>query len=55
MTLLNIFVAAAWKFLPSGVIRWFSCALFLAVAFVLLTRNLKRSGDIHARQYRFAE
>jgi len=55
MTLLNIFATAAWKFLPSGVIRWFGCALFLAVAFVLLVRGLKRSGDVHARQYRFAE
>jgi NADH-quinone oxidoreductase subunit H len=55
MALLNIFAAAAWKFFPSGAIRWFGCALFLAAAFVLLVRGLKRGGDVHARQYRFAE
>jgi NADH-quinone oxidoreductase subunit H len=55
MTLLNIFAAAAWKFLPLGIVRWLACAVFLAVAFVLLTRNLKKRGDIYTRQYRFAE
>jgi len=55
MTLLNIFAAAAWKFLPTGMVRWFACAIFLAVAFVLLTRGLKRRGEFSARQYRFAD
>jgi NADH-quinone oxidoreductase subunit H len=55
MTLLNIFAAAAWKFLPAGIVRWLACAIFLAVAFVLLTRGLKRRGEFRARQYRFAE
>jgi NADH-quinone oxidoreductase subunit H len=55
MTLLNIFAAAAWKFLPAGVMRWFACAIFLAAAFVLLTRGLKRRGQIRTRQYRFAD
>jgi NADH-quinone oxidoreductase subunit H len=55
MTLLNIFAAAAWKFFPAGAVRWFACAIFLAVAFVLLTRGLKKRGDVRARQYRFAD
>jgi len=55
MTLLNIFAAAAWKFFPAGIIRWFGCAIFLVVAFMLLTRGLKRRGGIRTRQYRFAD
>jgi NADH-quinone oxidoreductase subunit H len=55
MTLLNIFAAAAWKFFPAGILRWLGCAVFLAVAFVLLTRGLKKRGDVSVRQYRFAD
>jgi len=55
MTLLNIFAAAAWKFFPVGILRWLGCAVFLAVAFVLLTRGLKKRGDVSVRQYRFAD
>jgi NADH-quinone oxidoreductase subunit H len=55
MTLLNIFAAAAWKFMPAGILRWALTAIFIAVCFVLLSRGLRSGGRVRARQYRFAE
>jgi NADH-quinone oxidoreductase subunit H len=55
MTLLNIFAAAAWKFMPAGILRWIVVACFIAVCFILLSRGLKSGGRVHARQYHFAD
>ena len=55
MTLCNVFVAGAWKFLPAGVLRWLGCALVLLGAYWLLGRRLEQRGGLPQRNYRFAE
>ncbi len=55
MTLCNLFVAGAWKFLPPGVLRWLGCALVLLAAYWLLGRRLEQRGGLARRTYRFAE
>ncbi len=55
MTLINVFVAGVWHFIPAGVIRWVVCALVLVVPAFLLSRGLKQGKKFAARTYRFAE
>ncbi len=55
MTLINVFVAGVWHFMPAGVIRWGVCALVLVVPAFLLSRGLKQGKKFAARTYRFAE
>jgi NADH-quinone oxidoreductase subunit H len=55
MTLINVFVAGVWHFMPAGVIRWLVCAVVLLVPAVLLSRGLKQGKKFAARTYRFAE
>ena len=55
MTLLNMVAAAAWKFMPSGIIRWSATTVFLVGCFLLLSRVLRQGSKVQPRQYRFAE
>ncbi len=64
MTLVVIFAAAVWRFLPHGVagsaaaglvVRWLVCALLVAGPYVLLARGLERGRKIEKRTYRYAE
>ena len=55
MTLINMFVAGVWHFMPTGVIRWLVCALVLIVPAILLSRGLKQGKKFAARTYRFAD
>jgi len=64
MTLVVIFAAAVWRFLPHGVagsaaaglvVRWLVCALVVAGPYVLLARGLERGRKIEKRTYRYAE
>ena len=55
MTLINVFVAGVWHFMPTGVIRWLVCALVLIVPAILLSRGLKQGKKFAARTYRFAD
>jgi len=55
MTLLNVFVAGLWHFMPSGIIRWLVCAVVLVVPAFLLSRGLKQGKKFAARTYRFAD
>ena len=55
MALLVIVSAGAWRFMPSGVLRWVICMLPIAIAYVLLGRNLMSGKKIEKRIYRFAE
>ncbi len=55
MTLINVFVAGVWHFMPAGVIRWLVCAVLLVVPAILLSRGLKQGKKFAARTYRFAE
>ncbi|MFZ0516794.1 MAG: NADH-quinone oxidoreductase subunit NuoH [Acidobacteriaceae bacterium] len=55
MTLINVFVAGLWHFMPAGVIRWLVCAIVLVVPALLLSRGLKQGKKFAARTYRFAD
>ena len=55
MTLINVFVAGLWHFMPAGVIRWLVCAVVLVVPALLLSRGLKQGKKFAARTYRFAD
>ena len=55
MTLINVFAAGVWHFMPGGVIRWLVCAALLIVPAVLLSRGLKQGKKFAARTYRFAD
>jgi len=55
MSLLNLLVAGAWRFLGDGWMRWPICAAVLLIAYVLLGRVLMRNQNLGPRSYRYAE
>ena len=55
MTLLNLLVAGAWRFLGDGWSRWLICSLVLISAYVVLGRVLMRHQHLGPRSYRYAE
>ena len=55
MTLLNLLVAGAWRFLGDGWLRWVVCSAVLLAAYVLLGRVLMRHQNLGARSYRYAD
>ena len=55
MTLINIFVAGVWHFMPTGLWRWLLCAVLLVVPCILLAGSLKQGKAVEVRKYRFAD
>jgi NADH-quinone oxidoreductase subunit H len=55
MTLLNLFVAALWRFLGEGWQRWVFCSAILVLAYVGLGLAEMRSDHFGPRKYRYAE
>jgi len=64
MSLIVIFSAGVWRFLPHAVagsaaiglvIRWLVCALIVIGPYVLLARTLEYGRHIEKRTYRYAE
>lgn len=55
MTLVVIFSAGLWRFLPSGILRWIICAVPIVVLYLLLGRVLTGGQKLERRVYRFAE
>ncbi|MGO8720382.1 MAG: NADH-quinone oxidoreductase subunit NuoH [Acidobacteriaceae bacterium] len=55
MTLINVFVAGVWHFMPAGVVRWLVCAVLLVAPAILLARGLKQGKKFEVRKYRFAD
>jgi NADH-quinone oxidoreductase subunit H len=55
MSLLNLLVAGAWRFLGDGLTRWIVCSAVLLLAYVLLGRVLMRHQRLGARSYRYAD
>ncbi|MGC2636234.1 MAG: NADH-quinone oxidoreductase subunit NuoH [Acidobacteriaceae bacterium] len=64
MSLIVIFSAGVWRFLPHAVagsaplglvVRWLVCALLILVPYVALARALEHGRHIEKRTYRFAE
>lgn len=55
MTLLNLFVAALWRFMGDGWLRWIVCSAILIVVYVGIGRTELRRKKIGPRTYRYAE
>ena len=55
MTLLNIFAAGVWHFMPAGYARWLACIALVVAPFLLLGRGLQQEKKSGIRSYRFAE
>ncbi len=54
LSLINIFAAGVWHYMPAGASRWLVVTLIIAVACVLLSHGLRRNQWFHVRTYRFA-
>jgi NADH-quinone oxidoreductase subunit H len=55
MTLLNLMVAALWRFMDGGWLRWVVCSAILLGAYVLVGRSEMRRKHYGPRSYRYAE
>jgi NADH-quinone oxidoreductase subunit H len=55
LTLLNLLVAAAWRFLGDGWERWVVCSAVLLMAYVGMGWSGMRRGHFGPRRYRYAE
>jgi NADH-quinone oxidoreductase subunit H len=55
MSLVVIFAAGLWRFLPAGIVRWMVCTLLIAAAYILLARTTTKGNGMAKRVYRFAE
>jgi len=54
LSLINIFAAGVWHYMPAGISRWAIVTLIVALACILLSRGLRRNKWFHVRTYRFA-
>jgi NADH-quinone oxidoreductase subunit H len=55
MSLLNLLVAGAWRFMGEGWLRWVVSSAVLLCAYVLLGRALMRHQKLGPRSYRYAD
>jgi len=53
--MLNLFVAAAWRFMGDGWLRWVVCSAVLVIAYVVMGRVGMRRKHFGPRSYRYAE
>lgn len=54
LSLINIFAAGVWHYMPAGISRWAVVTLIIALACILLSRGLRHNQWFHVRTYRFA-
>ena len=54
-TMLNLFVAAAWRFMGDGWLRWVVCSAVLVIAYVVMGRVGMHRKHFGPRSYRYAE
>lgn len=55
MSLIVIFSAGLWRFLPWGVMRWILCAIPIVGLYLILARVMAGGRKIEKRTYRLAE
>jgi NADH-quinone oxidoreductase subunit H len=55
MCLLNLFVAALWRFMGEGLLRWAVCSALLILAYVVVGRAEMHRKHYGPRSYRYAE
>jgi NADH-quinone oxidoreductase subunit H len=54
-SLLNLFIAALWRFMGEGWLRWAVCSAILVLAYVVMGRLGMRREHLGPRRYRYAE
>jgi len=55
LTLVNMFVAAVWRFMGEGLLRWLVCSAILLLVYVVMGRVGMHREHIGPRRYRYAE
>jgi NADH-quinone oxidoreductase subunit H len=55
MTLVNLFVAALWRFIGPGWARWVVCWAILIGVYALMGQTIMRKRHLGPRSYRYAE
>ncbi|HWT66220.1 MAG TPA: complex I subunit 1 family protein, partial [Terracidiphilus sp.] len=55
MTLLNLVVAAIWRFMGDGLLRWVVCSAILVLVYAGVGLTGMRSKNFGPRSYRYAE
>lgn len=55
MTLINLFVAALWRFMGAGVLRWIVCSAILVAVYAGVGLAEMRRKHLGPRSYRYAE
>jgi NADH-quinone oxidoreductase subunit H len=55
LSLLNLMVAALWRFMGEGLLRWGVCSAILVVAYVVMARVGMSREQFGPRSYRYAE
>jgi len=55
LTLINLFVAAAWRFMGEGWLRWAVCSAILVAVYTLMAKVGMRREHLGPREYRYAE
>ena len=55
LSMLNLFVAALWRFMGDGLMRWGLCSAILLAAYVLMARVGLSWKHIGPRSYRYAD
>lgn len=55
MALVNLVVAALWKFIEPGFVRWLICLLLVVLPYIALATALSSSKHIGRRSYRYAD
>jgi NADH-quinone oxidoreductase subunit H len=55
MALVNLLVAALWRFIGPGWVRWLACSILVLGPYTLLARGLFAANNIGKRAYRYAD
>jgi len=55
LTFVNLFIAAIWRFMGEGMLRWVVCSLLVAVIYTLMARLGMRREHFGPRRYHYAE
>jgi NADH-quinone oxidoreductase subunit H len=55
MTMLNLVVAALWRFMGEGWLRWAVCSAILVLAYAGVGQSVMRRKNFGPRSYRYAE
>jgi NADH-quinone oxidoreductase subunit H len=55
LTLMNLFVAAIWRFMGEGLLRWIVCSAIIAGIYTLMGKAGMRREHFGPRRYRYAE